>query len=54
MIEKRILFLTIVSPFPKNQGNRINIFSIIKFLVKNNFIVDLVMLGECLKEDIEK
>ncbi|EED2224523.1 glycosyltransferase family 4 protein, partial [Campylobacter jejuni] len=47
-------FLTIVSPFPKNQGNRINIFSIIKFLVKNNFIVDLVMLGECLKEDIEK
>ncbi|EAK0441147.1 glycosyltransferase family 4 protein [Campylobacter lari] len=53
-MQARILFLTIVPPLPKNQGNRINTYSIIKYLVKQGFIIDLVMLGDCLKEQIEK
>lgn len=53
-MQARILFLTIVPPMPKNQGNRINTYSIIQYLVKQGFIIDLVMLGDCLKEQIEK
>lgn len=52
MNEKKILFLSIVPPLPKNQGNRLYTFSILKYLISQGFFVDFLMHGGCLTKEI--
>ncbi|EAH7654058.1 glycosyltransferase [Campylobacter coli] len=52
MNKKRILFLSIVPPLPKNQGNRLNTFSILKYLINQGFFIDFLMYGGCLQKEI--
>ena len=47
---KRIMFVTIVPPFPDDQGNRVYTLSIMNYLVKKGYFLDVILQGGCDKK----